>query len=209
MRAPVRSHYTKKTTENFFFGDHLFTQNKSLPSLGWSISVLWVFLKFHMHGGCTWWWQWWKKKKKQKPQLSSTVAHGKVCTRVRTLSVWVNDVYAVGLGTVLWWVTSLRDIGLTETNAHGVLVKNGPVPFALIQLAFKQCPKVEPKAMFTQLKWWGQIWFEFADSVAFSPSTYTWRGFMMYVIWLSHYRTIRRRSVHSEHALNLPWRLFG
>lgn len=58
-------------------------------------------------------------------QLSSRVAHGKVCTGARTLSVWVKAMYTFGLGTALCWVTSLHDIWLTETNARGVSVKNG------------------------------------------------------------------------------------
>lgn len=68
-----------------------------------------------------------KKKKKRKPQLSSRVAHGKVCTGARTLPVWVKAMYTVGQGTALCWVTSLHDIWLTETNARGVSVKNDPI----------------------------------------------------------------------------------
>lgn len=84
---------------------------------------------FYVHGGCTWWWQWWgEKKMKQKPQLSSRVAHGKVRTGARTLSLWVKSMCTLGLGTALCWVTSLHDIRLTETNARGVSVKKDPIP---------------------------------------------------------------------------------
>lgn len=77
--------------------------------------------RFCVHADWPRWWQWWGVGAK----LFSRVAHGKVCTGARTLSVWVKAMYTFGLGTALCWVTSLHDIWLTETNACGVSVKNG------------------------------------------------------------------------------------
>lgn len=64
------------------------------------------------------------------------VAHGKVCTGAGTLSVWVKAAYTFGLGTAHCWVTSLRDIWLTETNACGVSVKNDP-PLCFDSISFQ------------------------------------------------------------------------
>lgn len=69
-------------------------------------------------------------------QFFSRVAHGKVCTGAGTLSVWVKATYTFGLGTAHCWVTSLRDIWLTETNACGVSVKNDP-PLCFDSISFQ------------------------------------------------------------------------
>lgn len=137
----TQPHHAKKTENSVFTAHRLLKIN--LPSLGLFLSVsVPMCMMMTMES---------EKNKKRKPQLSGRVAHGKVCTGARTLSVWVKDMQPVGVGSC--WVTSPCDIRLTETNAHGVAVKNDPFHLALIQLAFKPCPKVEPKATVAQLKW--------------------------------------------------------
>ena len=87
----------KKNYWEFWLQSSPFSQNKPLPS--WADLFL-SECSWGLYGGCTWWWQWWgkKTKKNRKPQLSSRVAHGKVCTGAGTLSVWVKATYTVGLG---------------------------------------------------------------------------------------------------------------